>query len=51
MEAKGANPAITGSSQALAYPVVRKGIGGDFILCGLSPPVSPQQEMVSQYTF
>ncbi len=38
-------------SQALAYPVVQKGVGGDFILCGLSPPVSPRQEMVSQYTF
>jgi hypothetical protein len=27
-------------SQALAYGVVRKGVCGDFILCGLSPPVS-----------
>jgi hypothetical protein len=26
-------------SQALAYPVVKKGVCGDFILCGLSPPV------------
>jgi hypothetical protein len=31
--------------------VVRKGVGGDFILCGLSPPVSPRPTMVSQYTF
>jgi hypothetical protein len=38
-------------SQALAYSVVQKGVGGDFILCDLSPPVSPRQEMVSQYTF
>ncbi len=36
--------------QALAYPVVKKGIYLDFILCGLSPPVSPQSKMVSQYT-
>jgi hypothetical protein len=27
-------------SQALAYPVVKKGVCGGFILCGLSPPVS-----------
>ena len=27
-------------SQALANQVVRKGVCGDFILCGLSPPVS-----------
>ena len=26
-------------SQALAYGVVKKGGCGDFILCGLSPPV------------
>src|ERR1022692_4124044 len=38
-------------SQALANQVVQKGVCGDFILCGLSPPVSPRQEMVSQYTF
>ena len=38
-------------SQALANQVVRKGVCGDFILCGLSPPVSPRREMVSQYTF
>ncbi len=38
-------------SQALAYPVVKKGVCGDFILCGLSPPVSPRRKMVSQYTF
>ncbi len=38
-------------SQALADPVVRKGVCCDFILCGLSPPVSPWREMVSQYTF
>jgi hypothetical protein len=38
-------------SQALAYPVVQKGVCGDFILCGLSPPVSPRRKMVSQYTF
>jgi len=37
-------------SQALAYPVVKKGVCGDFILCGLSPPVSPRREMVNQYT-
>jgi len=37
--------------QALAQPVVKKGVCGDFILCGLSPPVLPRQEMVSQYTF
>jgi hypothetical protein len=29
-------------SQALANQVVRKGVCGDFILCGLSPPVSPK---------
>jgi hypothetical protein len=29
-------------SQAVAYTVVKKGICGDFILCGLSPPVSPK---------
>jgi hypothetical protein len=40
-----------GLSQALANQVVQKGICGDFILCGLSPPVSPRQQMVSQYTF
>ena len=38
-------------SQALANQVARKGVCGSFILCGLSPPVSPRREMVSQYTF
>jgi hypothetical protein len=38
-------------SQALAYRVVRKGVGGDVILCDLSPPVSPRRKAVSQYTF
>ena len=38
-------------SQALANQVVKKGRCGDFILCGLSPPVSPRGKMVSQYTF
>jgi hypothetical protein len=38
-------------SRALANPVVKKGICGDFILCGLSPPVSPQSKMVNQHTF
>ena len=37
-------------SQALAYGVVKKGVCGDFMLCGLSPPVSPRMKMVSQYT-
>ena len=40
-----------GLSQALANQVVRKAVCGDFILCGLSPPVSPRRKMVSQYTF
>ncbi len=31
-----------GLSQALANQVVRKGVCGDFIFCGLSPPVSPR---------
>ena len=39
-----------GLSQALANQVVRKAVCGDFILCGLSPPVSPRRKMVSQYT-
>ena len=34
-------------SQALANPVVQKGVCGDFILYGLSPPVSPRRKMVS----
>jgi hypothetical protein len=38
-------------SQALAYPVVKKGVCGDFILCGLSPPVSPSRSLVHGYTF
>jgi hypothetical protein len=38
-------------SQALADPVVQKVEISAFILCGLSPPVSPRQKMVSQYTF
>jgi hypothetical protein len=32
-----------GLSQALANQVVRKAVCGDFILCGLSPPVSPRR--------
>jgi hypothetical protein len=28
--------------------VVRKGVCGGFILCGLSPPVSPRLKMVSR---
>jgi hypothetical protein len=39
-----------GLSQALANQVVRKGVCGDFILCGLSPPVSPRRKMVSNGT-
>jgi hypothetical protein len=35
-----------GLSQALANQVVRKAVCGDFILCGLSPPVSPRRKMV-----
>ena len=38
-------------SQALANQVVRKGVGGDFILCGLSPPVSADWSLVHRYTF
>jgi hypothetical protein len=30
--------------------MVRKGSNFDPLLCGLSPPVSPRHEMVSQYT-
>jgi hypothetical protein len=37
-------------SQALANQVVRKGVCGDFILCGLSPPVSPSRPLVHGYT-
>jgi hypothetical protein len=37
-------------SQALAYPVVKKGVCGDFILCGLSPPVSADWSLVYRYT-
>ena len=35
-----------GLFQALANQVVRKGVCGDFILCGLSPPVSPSRPLV-----
>jgi hypothetical protein len=38
-------------SQALANQVVRKGVCGDFILCGLSPPVSADWSLVHRYTF
>jgi hypothetical protein len=38
-------------SQALAYGVVKKGGCGDFILCGLSPPVSASWSLVHRYTF
>jgi hypothetical protein len=38
-------------SQALANQVVRKGVCGDFILCGLSPPVSASWSLVHRYTF
>jgi hypothetical protein len=38
-------------SQALAYKVVRKGVCGDFTLCGLSPPVSAGRSLVRGYTF
>ena len=37
-------------SQALANQVVRKGVCGDFILCGLSPPVSADWSLVHRYT-
>jgi hypothetical protein len=37
-------------SQALANQVVRKGVCGDFILCGLSPPVSPIRQLAHGYT-
>jgi len=37
-------------SQALANPVVKKGVCGDFILCGLSPPVSAGWSLVHRYT-
>jgi hypothetical protein len=40
-----------GLSQALANQVVRKGVCGDFILCGLSPPVSASWSLVHRYTF
>jgi hypothetical protein len=39
-----------GLSQALANQVVRKGVCGDFILCGLSPPVSAGWSLVHRYT-
>jgi len=38
-------------SQGLANQVVRKGVCGDFILCDLSPPVSPSRPLVHRYTF
>jgi hypothetical protein len=41
---KGQNPAISSFTSPCANPVVRKGICGGFILCGLSPPVSPSRE-------
>jgi hypothetical protein len=37
-------------SQALSNPVVQKGVGGDFILCDLSPPVSASRSLVHRYT-
>jgi hypothetical protein len=37
-------------SQALANLVVRKGVCGDFSLCGLSPPVSASWSLVHRYT-
>ena len=37
-------------SQALANQVVRKGVCGDFILCGFSPPVSASWSLVHGYT-
>jgi hypothetical protein len=40
-----------GLSQAVADPVVRKGVCGDLILCGLSPPVSAGWSLVHRYTF
>jgi hypothetical protein len=39
-----------GLSQALANQVVQKGVCGDFILCGLSPPVSASWSLVHRYT-
>jgi hypothetical protein len=51
MEAGNGKSRDFGLFQALANQVVRKGVCGDFILCGLSPPVSPRLKMVSQYTF
>jgi hypothetical protein len=38
-------------SQALANQVVRKGVCGDFILCGFSPPVLAGRSLVHRYTF
>ena len=38
-------------SQALAYGVVKKGGCGDFILCGLSPPVLEGRPWPARYTF
>ena len=38
-------------SHALANPVVQKGVCGDFILCGLSPPVSPRRNWFARHTF
>jgi hypothetical protein len=40
-----------GLSQALANQVVRKGVCGDFILCGFSPYVSADWSLVHRYTF
>jgi hypothetical protein len=38
-------------SQTLAYGMVKKGVCGGFILCGLSPPVSAGWSLVHRYTF
>jgi hypothetical protein len=40
-----------GLSRALAYTVVKKGVGGDFILCDLSPPVSANRLLARGYRF
>jgi len=42
---------IAGKVNRLAFPAFQKAESSAFILCGLSPPVSPRREMVSQYTF
>jgi hypothetical protein len=38
-------------SLALAYPVVKKGVCCNFILCGLSPPVSANRLLAHGYRF